>query len=150
MKKMNLGDLKMFKNLKLGTKIILGFLAVVALVAVAGVTGYWGVQKIGTALHIVANEEAPIVDASMEMMLAVSEGKMLGDELKGATTVIVNNDTSQIESISNAFDATVKRFDKWASAVLEGGDVDGDMVIKTNNTELASLMHRGKFFAFSF
>jgi CHASE3 domain sensor protein len=32
----------MFKNLKLGAKIILGFLAVVALVAVAGVTGYAG------------------------------------------------------------------------------------------------------------
>jgi CHASE3 domain sensor protein len=30
------------KNLKLGAKIILGFLAVVALVVVAGVTGYAG------------------------------------------------------------------------------------------------------------
>ncbi len=134
----------MFKNLKLGSKIILGFLAVIALVAVAGVTGYWGVQKVGKALHIVANEEAPIVDASMEMMLAVSEGKMLGDELKGATAVIVNNDTSQIEGISNAFDATVRRFDKWATAVLEGGDVDGDTVIKTDNTELASLIRQAE------
>ncbi|MHC4243639.1 MAG: hypothetical protein ACYSU4_14630, partial [Planctomycetota bacterium] len=85
----------MFKNLKLGSKIILGFLAVVALVAIAGVTGYWGVEVVGNSLHIVANEEAPIVDASMEMMLAVSEGKMLGDELKGVTTVIVSNDSSE-------------------------------------------------------
>jgi methyl-accepting chemotaxis protein len=80
----------------------------------------------------------------MEMMLAVSEGKMLGDELKGATAVIVSNDSSEIESISNQFDATVKRFDKWATAVLEGGDVDGDTVIKTDNTELASLIRQSE------
>ena len=130
----------MFKNLKLGTKIILGFLAVVALVAVAGVTGYWGVQVVGGALHTVANEEAPIVDASMEMMLAVEKGKMLGDELKSATTVIVSNDSSEIETISSNFDASTSRFDEWVTAVLEGGDVDGDTVIKTDNTELASFI----------
>ncbi|MDT8303882.1 MAG: hypothetical protein RQ760_20530, partial [Sedimentisphaerales bacterium] len=84
----------MFKNFKLGTKIILGFLAVVALVAIAGATGYWGVETVGKALHVVANEEAPIVDASMEMMMAVSEGKMLGDELKGATAVMATDNAS--------------------------------------------------------
>ena len=40
-------EMKMFKNLKLGSKIILGFFAVVALVAIAGVTGYWGVVTVG-------------------------------------------------------------------------------------------------------
>jgi CHASE3 domain sensor protein len=39
----------MFTNLKLATKILLGFAAVVVLVGVAGVTGYWGVQTI--AMH---------------------------------------------------------------------------------------------------
>ena len=61
----------MFKNLKLARKIILGFLVVVALVAIAGVTGYWGIQKIGGALHTVANEEAPIVAAGAKMRLSV-------------------------------------------------------------------------------
>ncbi|MCK4959127.1 MAG: hypothetical protein KAT00_06995, partial [Planctomycetes bacterium] len=141
----------MFKNLKLGTKIILGFLAVVALVAFAGVTGYWGVERVGNALHIVANEEAPLADASMEMMLAVSEGKMLGDELKGATTVIVNSDTSKIETISAAFDAATETFDVWANAILEGGEIEGDVIIKTDNEELAALtqeaqdLHDDKF-----
>ena len=130
----------MFKNLKLGSKIILGFLAVVALVCIAGVTGYWGVEKVGKALHVVANEEATIADASMEMMLAVSEGKMLGDELKGATAVIVSEDASEIGRIAEAFDASVKQFDIWATAVLEGGQVDGETVIRTDNDALASLV----------
>lgn len=129
----------MFKNLKLGTKIILGFLAVVALVCVAGVTGYWGVQTVGKALHVVANEEAPIADASMEMMLAVGEGKMLGDELKGVTTVIVNEDASKIEGIVKAFNDATTQFDTWANAILEGGEIEGEIIIKTDNAELASL-----------
>ncbi|UCC97478.1 MAG: hypothetical protein JSW66_16750 [Phycisphaerales bacterium] len=129
----------MFKNMKLGTKIILGFLAVVALVCVAGVTGYWGVQTVGKALHVVANEEAPIADASMEMMLAVSESKMLGDELRGVTTVIVDEDASQIDGIVKAFDAATLQFDTWAEAILEGGEIEGETIIKTDNTELASV-----------
>ena len=128
----------MFKNMKLGTKIILGFLAVVALVCVAGIAGYWGVQTVGKALHIVANEEAPIADASMEMMLAVGEGKMLGDELKGVTTVIVNEDASKIEGIVKAFNDATAKFDTWANAILEGGEIAGETIIKTDNTELAS------------
>ena len=134
----------MFKNLKLSTKIILGFLAVVTLVAVAGVTGYWGVERVGYALHVVADEEAPLADASMEMMLAVSEGKMLGDELKGATTVIVNNDTSEIEIISDAFDAATESFDLWANAILEGGEIEGNVIIKTDNEELAALTQQAQ------
>ena len=107
----------MFKNLKLGSKIILGFLAVVALVAIAGVTGYWGVETVGKSLHIVANEEAPLVDASMEMMLAVSEGKMLGDELKGATAVMATGNESEIDRIAKDFDQATQTFDTFASAI---------------------------------
>jgi len=141
----------MWKQMKLGTKIIMGFLAVVALVCVAGVTGYWGVERVGDALRVVAEEEAPIVDASMEMMLAVGEAKMLGDELKGATTVIVNNDTSEIDNIANAFNETVTRFDMWAGAILLGGQVEGETFIKTDSTAIAALtkdaqqMHDDKF-----
>ena len=129
----------MFKNLKLGTKIILGFLAVVALVFIAGTAGYWGVQTVGKALHVVADEEAPIADASMEMMLAVGEGKMLGDELKGVTTVIVNEDASKIEGIVKAFNDATTTFDTWANAILEGGEIEGETIIKTDNAELAAL-----------
>ena len=142
----------MFKNFGLGTKIILGFLAVVALVAVAGVSGYWGVQRVGNALHVVANEEAPVVDASMEMMLAVSEGKMLGDELKGATSVMASDDASQIDSITKAFDAATEEFDTFASLILEGGDFEGGTWIETDNEELATAIrhiHYDKYYYFS-
>ena len=128
----------MFKNLKLGSKIILGFLAVVALVAVAGATGYWGVQKIGTALHIVANEEAPIVDAGSEMRLAVEQGKRWAEELKSATAAMATDDASQIEGLLQAFNKTVETFDIFADAILKGGEVKGDIIIATDNDQLAS------------
>jgi methyl-accepting chemotaxis protein len=129
----------MFKNLKLGTKIVLGFLAVVSLVVVAGIAGFWGVQTVGRALFVVAKEEAPLADASMEMMLAVTEGKMLGDELKGATTVIVNSDAAEVQRIGEAFDKAAEEFDTWATAIVEGGQVNGEEIIKTGNAQLASL-----------
>ncbi len=132
----------MFKNLKLGSKIILGFLAVVTLVAIAGVTGYWGVQTVGKALHTVANEEAPIVDASMEMMMAVSEGKMLGDELKGATAVMATDNASEIDRITKDFEQATKTFDTFATAILEGGEIDGATYIKTDNQDLATFIRQ--------
>ena len=58
----------MFNNLRLGTKIIVGFLAVVTLVAVAGVTGYCGIQRVGQALYIITDEESPIVDSVEEVL----------------------------------------------------------------------------------
>ncbi len=134
----------MFKNLKLGTKIIAGFLVVVALVALAGVSGYFGVKKVGHALHVVANEEAPIVDASMEMMLAVSEAKMLGDELKGATSVMATDSESEIEGIVSNFEGTVESFDNFSEAILNGGQLNGTDFIKTDNKELAGLVRQAQ------
>ncbi|MBW8038788.1 MAG: hypothetical protein FVQ85_02175 [Planctomycetes bacterium] len=141
----------MFKNLKIGTKIILGFLAVVVLVVIAGVTGYWGVDKVGNALHIVANEEAPIVAAGAKMRLSVEQAKRWAEELAGATAALATDDASQIEALEEEFNKTVIAFDAFADAILNGGEVDGDTVIATDNKQIASnvrevdQLHNDKF-----
>lgn len=134
----------MFKNRALGAKIISGFLAVIALVIGAGVAGYFGVVTVGNALHRVANEEAPIIDASMEMKMAVGEGKMLGDELKSATAVMATYDGSQIDGIVKHFEKTMARFDTFAAGILHGGEVEGQAIIETDNAELASLVRQAE------
>ncbi|MHC4534371.1 MAG: methyl-accepting chemotaxis protein [Planctomycetota bacterium] len=128
----------MFKNLKLGTKIILGFLAVVALVAIAGVTGYWGVQVVGNSLNIVADEQAPIVDAGAEMRIAVEVGKRAGEELMTATSAMASDDVSLVDGLVQQFDQSVVIFDTFADAILKGGEVDGDTIIATKNEQIAS------------
>ena len=141
----------MFKNFKLSTKIILGFLVVVALVAVAGVTGYWGVDKIGEALNRVANEEAQILDAGSEMRLSVEQGKRIAEELKNATSALATDDLSQVDDLVDAFTASVETFDAYADAILSGSDVDGEAYIATDNEELAAFvrqtddLHNDKF-----
>ena len=141
----------MFKNVKLGTKIILGFLAVVALVGVAGVTGYWGVETVGKALHTVAEKEYPIADASMGMILAIVEGEMAGDKLKSATAVMATADAAQLDRIVKTFNETILTFDAFANAILKGGEIDGKIIIETDNEELASnireidQLHNNKF-----
>ena len=56
------------------------------MVGVAGITGYWGVSTVGNALHAVAEEEYPVADATMAMIMAVTEGKMAGDALPTVLT----------------------------------------------------------------
>ena len=111
----------MFKRLSLGAKIMLGFLVVVALVAVAGSVGYWSVVQLGNALHIVANEELPVSDASMEMARTVDEGQTSGDELVRITAALTKQDASQIEEVTKTFDQTTQKFDKLAAAIVEEG-----------------------------
>ncbi len=141
----------MFKNLKLGTKIIAGFLAVVLLVAIAGTTGYWGVDKVGNALHRVANEEAQILDAGSEMRLSVEIAKRVAEELKNATSALASDDISQVENLKKAFAANTETFDIYADAILNGADIDGEVYIATDNDELASFvkqtdnLHNDKF-----
>jgi len=141
----------MFKGLKLGTKIILGFLAVVFLVAVAAVDGFWSVQTVGNALFAVSDQEVPVTDTCMEIMRNVSKCATLADDLTRVTTVMAKEDASQIEEIVKDFDQTVEKFDKLANAIVQGGQIGDITVLKTDNEELASLikqtqeMHDSKY-----
>jgi len=132
----------MFKNMKLGTKIIAGFLLVTLLVGVAGISGYWGVQRVGNALTIVADEEAPIVDATMEMLLKVETGKMLGDEMRGATSVLSSENASEVDRIVSDFAETAETFDECVDAITKGGQFGDVTVIATDNDQLASLVQQ--------
>ena len=118
-KKDILRSLEMFTNLKLSTKILLGFLAVVVLVGVAGVTGYWGVEKVGQALHRVANEEAQILDAGSEMRLSVEQGKRIAEELKNATSALATDDVSLVDELEKGFAQSTETFDSYAEAMGE-------------------------------
>ncbi|MBW8017782.1 MAG: hypothetical protein FVQ82_16535, partial [Planctomycetes bacterium] len=141
----------MFKNMKLGSKIIAGFLLVVVLVAIAGTSGYWGVTKVGNALHRVANEEVQILDAGSEMRLSVETAKRIAEELKNATSALATDDVSLVDELDKAFTASVVTFDTYADAILSGADVDGETYIATDNDKLADFikqaddLHNDKF-----
>ena len=141
----------MFKSMKLGTKIVLGFLVVVALVAVAGIAGYWGVARVSNALRVVAEQEAPLADSAMEMSRTIDKAQRLADELATVTAAVTSQDASQIGALDRSFAETTARFDGLARAMQEGGEVSGVKILATDNTEIVALIkqaqetHDGKF-----
>ena len=128
----------MLRNMSLGAKISCGFLAVVALVAVSGIAGYWGIDRVGENLCIISDEDAPIADASMEMKLAISNGKIVGDKVKIATAVLGMSDYSEIDNLKKQFEQTSEQFNLFAKAILDGGNIDGEVFVKTHNKQLAA------------
>ena len=47
----------MFKNMKLGTKIMVGFGVLILLLIISGASGYWGIRTIsGTAITLLQTE----------------------------------------------------------------------------------------------
>ncbi len=131
----------MFKNRSLGTKIICGFLLITAFVVVTGGVGYRGIGTVGEALHIVGDEEAPLVDMAMEMRLSLSHAMVTMEEFKGAASALATDNENELDGIVARYEQALAEFDTFSKAILDGATLDdGIVVIKTDNDELAGLV----------
>jgi methyl-accepting chemotaxis protein len=66
---MKLGDIKV------GTKLISGFLIVAVIAAIVGAIGVTNIKTIGMAADVIMDEQVPIADASMESTIALITGR---------------------------------------------------------------------------
>ena len=133
----------MFKNRALGTKIMSGFLLVTALTALSGVVGYRSLSVVGEALHIVGDEEAPVVDAAMEMKISLAKAMVAMEEFKGASAALASDDEEELDGIVRRYEQTLTDFDTFSDAILKGKTFeDGNVIIKTDNDELARLVRQ--------
>ncbi|MFC1614718.1 methyl-accepting chemotaxis protein [Gemmatimonadota bacterium] len=124
----------MLKNIKIGSKLIGGFIIVASLIAVVGAIGINGINNVGTAADIIMDEEVPIADASMEMMIAVISGRdVMGEYL-------LSTDINELDGMEEEFQKTVEEFDFFATGILEGTDKDGFNIIATDNPKIVSLI----------
>lgn len=142
----------MFKNLKLGTKIMVGYLLVIAFVAMTGYVGYNGITTVSQSLFQVGDEEAPVVDMANEMKLTLMVARNAMEEYKGATAALATDNSDMLEAIEQSYQQSLDDFDTFADAILEGATLeDGTVVIKTDNPTLANLVresdtiHNDKF-----
>jgi methyl-accepting chemotaxis protein len=129
-----------WKDIKVGRKLSIGFGIMLVLIAVASLVGYNGIQNIGDSLRIVGDEEAPIVEMANEMKLSLMEGRNAMEEFKGATSTLASSDESVLKDILAEWEDTLREFDEYAMAVLEGGQVGGQTIIKTDNNRIANLV----------
>ncbi len=137
---MKLPSLAKISDWNIGTRVIAGFLVVTALTAVAGVTGIINVGIIGSSVDRISYEEAPIADASMEMILALVIARDTMGEFMNATSTIATTEAGEITELENIYEQTVKDFDGFADAILEGGTYEGVSILATDNEELQQLV----------
>lgn len=105
----------MFKDLKLSTKLIGGFIIVALIIAVVGVIGLYGLRIMGSSFDIAMEEQYPIADASMESMIALISGRDLMGEF------LLNEDSDRLKEAEISFNKSISDFDKHARYIIENG-----------------------------
>ncbi len=106
---MKLGDIKV------GTKLITGFMVVAVIAAVIGVIGLSNITKVGKAGDIILDEQVPLADASMESMIAVISGRDLMGEF------LLTEDAKALDGIEKEYLKTVSDFDEHAGYIEING-----------------------------
>jgi methyl-accepting chemotaxis protein len=144
--------MSLYKNLKIGIKLTIGFGMLLLLLIVASYVGFVGIQKLSQSMHIIADEDAPRVDVAMEMKISLSEAMTSMDEFVSATSVIATDDETVLQEIENKYRASLEDFDRFVGALIEGGQPEeGVIVIKSEDKDLvqkvtaADEMHNSKF-----
>ncbi|MFH1743170.1 MAG: methyl-accepting chemotaxis protein, partial [bacterium] len=127
----------------IGKKLGIGFGSLLILLAITGWTGHRGITTVTQSLFTVGDQEAPLVDMAMEMKVAMMLARNAMEEYKGATTVMATDNEASLEGIQKAYEQSLKDFDTFAEAILEGKTLeDGTQIIKTDNKELADLVQQ--------
>ncbi len=147
-------------KLKIGTKLISGFMSMVLLMLVIAAVAYWNLGKVAESADIVPYDKVPVADASMESMIAVISSRDLMGEY------MLCEDVSKLPGIRAEYVETIEDFDMWLSGIkygtdsgefkaAEGGKVyamwlkdglDKEMVIKKGSDQMTRLVDEADAF----
>ncbi len=97
----------MLKNLKIGAKILSGYIVVLALLLAVGGVSILGIRALNNNVHGIVEEHVPAADAAMEMMIAlISTRDLMGEYW-------INEDPEGRAEMKEEFDALIEEFDEW-------------------------------------
>lgn len=109
----------MFDNLNIGTRLIVSYLIMAAIVCATGITGIRYVVSVGEDGVTVAEQHAPLSDASMEIKLAAAEGHLLFEEIMGG------DEGEDVNEVYRLLDEAAW----YCDAILEGGkNAEGNFI----------------------
>ena len=123
------------KNWKISTLLRSGFGLLTSLILLVGAATYFGMVQIEAANKTIM-QKAPLVDAAMEMKLAVSND-----------IAVINGmlDAKDMESLSRGWadhKTSVALFDEFAGAVQEGADTKEGRIEAAQDPELLATVER--------
>ena len=112
------------ENMKVGTKLIAGFLTVAVLAAVVGIIGLTNIKKIGKSADVIMDEQVPLADASMESIIALISGRDLMGEF------LLTEDLKELDEIEKEYKQSINDFDKHAGYIEENGEAEVVALVK--------------------
>jgi methyl-accepting chemotaxis protein len=117
-------------NVRIGTKLLGGFLLVTALLAVTGAVSYVQLNTVMDAADSILEHQVPTADRVME---AKAEILKAGDTL---AEYMLEPNPAKLGALETEFTHAMQKFDVLADAVIKGGTVDGEKVLATTNRDL--------------
>ena len=122
-------------NLKIGTRLLGGFLGIAGLLVVVGVLTTVGVSELDHEVTLL-DQSAEVVRASMGMELAAeSEGTLLGE-------MIEEDDPVGVEKIWQTISEKAESFQKNGRGITDGMETGGRRVEATHNAEVATAVRK--------
>ncbi|MEW6261517.1 MAG: methyl-accepting chemotaxis protein [Thermodesulfobacteriota bacterium] len=106
----------MSAKFKIGTRLMLGFLGVALVVLAVGLVGYQAINRMEAETDNIVRV-SPLIDATMEMKVAVNQDRYLLMELLAA------QEERHLEEVWKEHLATVEEFDRFAGAILKGAQM---------------------------
>ncbi len=131
-----------WQDLNIGFKLTIGFGIMLILILAGGIVGYSGLKSVGHSMTVISDEEAPVVDASMEMKISLMEAMASMDEFHSATAVMATMDESKLVALEKAYLQAARTFDQGVEAILNGGQMGDVAVVKTDNPLLAEQVRK--------
>ncbi len=123
----------MFKHLSVGKKMMGGFISTSLITFLVVIIGLGGIGKIKSNFNT-ALEASPLIDAVMEMKVAVARDMRMTMELLAAQT------RPDIDTFWNEHQKLVKTFDLFATAILEGAKTEEGIIYPAQDEQLRTIV----------
>ncbi len=126
-----------FKDLRIGKKLLFGFLSVTAVLLFLGIVAYMSVSRLSRAAHQL-EETTPLISASLEMKLAIARDMQMIMEIRAA------NSKAEIDEFLGVIKENRRFFNAFVEGILEGIEFDGQTIFRSDNPKIRELVKVAK------
>jgi methyl-accepting chemotaxis protein len=125
----NTRNAEMIKNVKIGVKLLVGFISMAVILAVVSMMSYGGIRSVDSDLDSIVHS-APLIDAAMEMKVAVLSDMQLIMELLAA------DNASDLRKFWTEHEANAGTFDLYEDAIVKGAKTEKGVIRATTDETL--------------
>ncbi|MBF0195042.1 MAG: MCP four helix bundle domain-containing protein [Magnetococcales bacterium] len=126
-------------NIKVGSKLIGGFLIVTTILVVGGALGYLNISKMSDKTNDILHA-APLVASAKEMKLAVRSDMQMIMEM------LASEDKKGLEEVWKEHEEFVTTFDTFAGAILNGAVTDEGVIYAAKDEKFRSIVDKADGF----